>query len=718
MMQAMKASGARHAIASAPAVRRSSPRGSAVPLRRGGACACGGTCPHCRHEAVAAMTVSEPGDAAERDADERADAVMRMAQPAPSPGAPPAHNAVARKAVWAAAPAPVPSGVAPAVRAALDTPGQPLDRATRAFFEPRFGANLGHVRVHADDRAAAAARSIDAHAFTLGSDVAFAAGAWDPHSSRGRALIAHQLAHTLQPDAPRVVRRKALSEAEKAEDLQSSRLRDDLRLQEAFDNAPVIEKNETSDGVKTLQRALKELGYPLPISFAKTGDADGIFEDETEAQVKQFQRDSHLSDDGKVGRDTLRALDDKCNPRVSVDRIMFINDHRDLLDNTNDWSAAGAKYSDWAGSPDHVVFKPDEPLADAIPISVTAGQTITAFASVRIKGGIAGRTYTVTGRPVGTVPGWTLSGKGMHRDDKETDFIALSTDTPLTDGIDHLEFFMRWGVETFAGSASSGFSEQSVFVTAGPAHNTGFTRYDDVPNVPTFRRLQQAVKFTHFMPARKLDTLVRRVIQNIDDYGPCSVPRDNDEPPDYTCPNLVSVWEMTDHIETTQFQCNAVARYVNAYMNVLGVPEAMPDATTRAVAIFADLEHVEEGRVEALPSWGVPSVTHPNHPDWHLGLLDGSCRVNNFEACVELNWTPPEQTKRVTQYYCGGLDNPTKGFRTPREVLNQGFVLTYYKPLDELDPDTLFPLGVRKRDVKDYAGFGRCPGGDCCREMR
>src|SRR5262245_11482812 len=448
MMQAMKASGARHAIASAPAVRRSSPRGSAVPLRRGGACACGGTCPHCRHEAVAAMTVSEPGDAAERDADERADAVMRMAQPAPSPGAPPAHNAVARKAVWAAAPAPVPSGVAPAVRAALDTPGQPLDRATRAFFEPRFGANLGHVRVHADDRAAAAARSIDAHAFTLGSDVAFAAGAWDPHSSRGRALIAHELAHTLQPDAPRVVRRKALSEAEKAEDLQSSRLRDDLRLQEAFDNAPVIEKNETSDGVKTLQRALKELGYPLPISFAKTGDADGIFEDETLAQVKQFQRDSHISDDGDVGRDTLRALDDKFNPRVTIEKVYLLSDRRELVDNTTDWSAAGPKYVDWAGAPGHVVFKPDGLFADAIPVTVTAGETVTALARVHIKGGIAGRTYKVTGTPMEAMPGWTLTGEGTHRNDMDTDLVDLTGETPLTDKIAFQEFLMTWGVET------------------------------------------------------------------------------------------------------------------------------------------------------------------------------------------------------------------------------------------------------------------------------
>jgi len=293
-----------------------------------------------------------------------------------------------------------------------------------------------------------------------------------------------------------------------------------------------------------------------------------------------------------------------------------------------------------------------------------------------------------------------------------------ATLAPLAGDIDHLEFFMRWGAETFAGPTSAGFSEQSVFVTAGPAHDTGFTRYGDTPNVPTFRRLQQAVKFTHFTPATELGTLARRVFGHFAYYGPCNVPRDDDEAPGSACPDLASVWEMTEHIETTDFQCNAIARYVNAYMNVLGVPEALPDATTRSVAVFADLEHVEEGIVEPLPSWGVPSVTHPDHPDWHLGLLDEHCGVNNFEACVELKWTPKDQSKRVVQYYCGGLPNPREGFRTPREVLDHAFVFTWYKPLKGVDPVTGFPRGIRRRDVKDYAGFGRCPGGACCRRMQ
>ncbi len=76
--------------------------------------------------------------------------------------------------------------------------GHPLSGAERAFFEPRLGTDLGGVRIHDDTRAAAAAREIDAQAFTRGRDVYFAAGQYQPHTDAGRWLLAHELAHTVQ----------------------------------------------------------------------------------------------------------------------------------------------------------------------------------------------------------------------------------------------------------------------------------------------------------------------------------------------------------------------------------------------------------------------------------------------------------------------------------------------------------------------------------------
>jgi hypothetical protein len=80
----------------------------------------------------------------------------------------------------------------------LGFPGQPLDAATRAFMEPRFGHDFSQVRVHADAKAAESARAVHARAYAVGPDVIFAAGQYVPATQSGRQLLAHELAHTVQ----------------------------------------------------------------------------------------------------------------------------------------------------------------------------------------------------------------------------------------------------------------------------------------------------------------------------------------------------------------------------------------------------------------------------------------------------------------------------------------------------------------------------------------
>jgi hypothetical protein len=92
--------------------------------------------------------------------------------------------------------------VAPAiVNEALSSSGQPLDAKTRAFMEPRFGHDFARVRIHADERAAASARAVDAHAYTVGSNIVFGAGEFQPDSPQGRTILAHELAHVVQQSA-------------------------------------------------------------------------------------------------------------------------------------------------------------------------------------------------------------------------------------------------------------------------------------------------------------------------------------------------------------------------------------------------------------------------------------------------------------------------------------------------------------------------------------
>src|SRR6185437_7657208 len=93
---------------------------------------------------------------------------------------------------------PIPSPVGPVVDAALRSPGAPLDAATRAFIEPRFGYDFSHVPVHADARAGDSARALGAAAFTVGSHIVFAPGRYQPATSAGRYLLAHEAAHVVQ----------------------------------------------------------------------------------------------------------------------------------------------------------------------------------------------------------------------------------------------------------------------------------------------------------------------------------------------------------------------------------------------------------------------------------------------------------------------------------------------------------------------------------------
>jgi LysM repeat protein len=64
--------------------------------------------------------------------------------------------------------------------------------------EPRFGYDFGHVRVHADAKAAESVRAVKAFAYTVGDDIVFGAGQYVPNSATGRKLMAHELTHVIQ----------------------------------------------------------------------------------------------------------------------------------------------------------------------------------------------------------------------------------------------------------------------------------------------------------------------------------------------------------------------------------------------------------------------------------------------------------------------------------------------------------------------------------------
>jgi hypothetical protein len=76
--------------------------------------------------------------------------------------------------------------------------GTPLPTDVRTDMEAHLGADFGGVRIHDGEAAAQSARAVQARAYTVGDDVVFGQGAYEPHTEQGRHTLAHELTHVVQ----------------------------------------------------------------------------------------------------------------------------------------------------------------------------------------------------------------------------------------------------------------------------------------------------------------------------------------------------------------------------------------------------------------------------------------------------------------------------------------------------------------------------------------
>jgi hypothetical protein len=222
------------------------------------------------------LTISQPDDPYEREADATADRVMRMHEPSSismplslspltSPGpqrkcaschenkcasCQDEERKLQRKANGQNANT---ADSAPQlVTSTLNSPGQPLDQSTRSFMEERFGHDFGNVRAHINTTAADSAASIHARAYTVGQNIVFGRAAYAPATTEGRHLIAHELAH--------VVQQAGSGGANSPEALPLAQRTPDLHVQRVVDPEYVVDE----PGV-----ASPRAGVPLRIFFAR-----------------------------------------------------------------------------------------------------------------------------------------------------------------------------------------------------------------------------------------------------------------------------------------------------------------------------------------------------------------------------------------------------------------------------------------------------------------
>jgi len=157
------------------------------------------------------------GETAQRETlpeDDEMLSAKRIAQRAAMPEEP-EEDKVFTKSLGSAEGGPISGDVERSIEGARSG-GRPLDAGVRAAMEPAFGADFGGVQVHTGGRAHELNDTLQARAFTTGSDIFFRQGEYKPDSAGGRELLAHELTHVVQQGAAQAkrVRRAPMDELE------------------------------------------------------------------------------------------------------------------------------------------------------------------------------------------------------------------------------------------------------------------------------------------------------------------------------------------------------------------------------------------------------------------------------------------------------------------------------------------------------------------------
>ena len=180
--------------------------------------------------------------------------------------------------------------------------GNQLPFTAKSEMERGFGADFSKINIHTDNEAEQMTKEMGAQAFTNGNDIYFNKNKFDPGSTEGKHLLAHELTHTIQQEG--MVPRQLQFTIGDGNDLTSPRFSGNNDLEACLDNERTIKKGDNGGAVSLIQQALVDAGFPLP----RFG-VDGKFGNETRNALQNFQRSSSLNPDGVVGPRTISALD-------------------------------------------------------------------------------------------------------------------------------------------------------------------------------------------------------------------------------------------------------------------------------------------------------------------------------------------------------------------------------------------------------------------------
>ena len=172
------------------------------------------------------LTIGQPGDKYEQEADKMADKVVsersranlvqpkckacteqEMLQKNAEDGSLMEEEVVRRKPIFESNEEEIPNPGRPTLQTSSDLEsrlkttkgkGSPLPRNTLSLMDSSFGSDFSSVRIHKDSGAVQMNQELGSHAFTHGNDIYFNSGKYSPASTEGKRLIAHELTHVIQ----------------------------------------------------------------------------------------------------------------------------------------------------------------------------------------------------------------------------------------------------------------------------------------------------------------------------------------------------------------------------------------------------------------------------------------------------------------------------------------------------------------------------------------
>ena len=715
---------------------------------------------HSRPTIQTKLTINQLGDQYEQEADRVAEQVMRMPEPvhAGMRAIPDEGNSLRRACACAGSGGECaackekreegllrrkPAGTSlsertapPIVHDVLRSPGHPLDPASRAFFEPRFGQDFSHVRVHTDARASTTASAVDALAYTVGNNVVFATSQYSPTTTAGRRLLAHELTHVVQQSGQAgsapvsvsclnvgdVVQRAVSPELDKIEDLLSYGI---------FDW--VITDAEAIEALKLLKQLPK---YQQAVFFSDKKYADRLRDNLPDDRIPELDQIAGGAADILPPSATVESIRSELSYSL-FDWVVTDAEAIDALEKLKQLSgtqlAVALGAINYGRLLDNLPDSRKQELIDLMAQSLGTGgsrekeeqahpgtilNSITFQSDHRVAGHAIMKDnqhdWTEGGRPY-PKPDWlvnerneTVSRPISHTSDRNVDLDVRLNVLPLTapsapitlrgeSDVPFLNF-------DFSGTMSGGLGRTVSLTSMGKIpfsvaeyrnkevrwtmkwqdwehevartnHTMFVTMFDPLrPEEVTYRRMALAVGIVSPLG---LDphTIVKGIMSRWNSYNLAIY---------YENP-----WELADDLEAGA-QCITIVRFIQGVIETVGCPGTAEAVTVHARPGAAGVP-IEE-ICPACPGLNVPSV-RADHPDWAVALLDDDWHANTFEAALKFNYGG------VLRYYPGGVEAVLS---TPDQVLHVFKCLAWIKG-----------TGGRDCRIMEVPSGGNYPNGPC-----